>query len=257
MSIFVNDTLLTREEAAAKLEVSIQRVSALCSSHLLTTYTFGSKRILISSDSVNRYKQQKLKSGRAYAPSLAIAALFMLSNYEVPWVNRQQKYRIQSYLRSVSAKELVNRSKNRARITEYWCRKSRLEELSQRLMLSAATGNMHSQFQLAQTDKIEGYISSSSLQDLINKFHLKNKEDGAESSITNVKLRVIDDFKVFDHICQNIYLQITKNTHKIFTKSFMPIAVCAADLAESLDVRERQAGISKLAELITEYNHAK
>ncbi|KXA19506.1 helix-turn-helix domain-containing protein [Gardnerella vaginalis] len=255
MSIFVNDTLLTREEAAAKLAVSTQRVSALCSNHLLTTYTFGSRKILISLDSVNRYKQQNSKSGRAYAPSLAFAALFMLSGYKVSWINRQQKYRIEAYLRSISPQELVSRSKNRAKTMEYWCRKSRLAELSNHLILSAATGNMHSQFQLTQTDKIEGYVSSIKLGDLINKFHLKNSEDGVSSSMANVKLRVIEDSKVFDFILQNMSLHITECTEETLAKSFMPIAVCAADLAESVDVRERQAGLNKLAELLAKYNH--
>jgi len=36
----------------------------------------------------------------------------------------------------------------------------------------------------------------------------------------------------------------------------MPIAVYAADLAESLDVRERQAGLNMLSELLTKHNHA-
>ncbi|MFP1703693.1 helix-turn-helix domain-containing protein [Gardnerella vaginalis] len=256
MSIFVNDTLLTREEAAAKLAVSTQRVSALCSNHLLTTYAFGSRKILISLDSVNRYKQQNSKSGRAYAPSLAFAALFMLSGCGVSWINRQQKYRIEAYLRSITPQEMVNRSKNRAKTMEYWCRKSRLAELSDHLILSAATGNMHSQFQLMQTDKIEGYISSNNLEDLVNKFHLKNKEDGVDNSIINVKLRVIDS-KVFDFICQNVSSCITEDTQESSTKSFMPIAVCSVDLSESLDVRERQAGLTKLSELLTKYNRAR
>lgn len=256
MSIFVNDTLLTREEAATRLAVSTQRVSALCSNHLLTTYTFGSRKILISLDSVNRYKQQNSKSGRLYAPTLAFAALFMLSGCEVSWINRLQKYRIEAYLRSITPQDLVNRSKNRAKTMEYWCRKSRLAELSNHLILSAATGNMHSQFQLTQTDKIEGYVSSNNLGDLINKFHLKKSEDGIDSSIINVKLRVID-FKVFDFIRQNSSSRITEGTQESSVKSFMPIAVCAADLAESLDVRERQAGLNKLSELLTEYNLAK
>ncbi|NSX29529.1 helix-turn-helix domain-containing protein [Gardnerella vaginalis] len=255
MSIFVNDTLLTREEAATKLAVSTQRVSALCSNHLLTTYTFGSRKILISLDSVNRYKQQNSKSGRSYAPTLAFAALFMLSGCEVSWINRQQKYRIEAYLRSITPQDLVNRSKNRAKTMEYWCRKSRLVELSDHLILSAATGNMHSQFQLTQTDKIEGYVSSNSLGDLINKFHLKNSENGADSSIINVKLHVIENSEVFDFIIQNVSSHITEDTQESSTKSFMPIAVCASDLAESLDVRERQAGLNKLAELIAKYNH--
>ncbi len=255
MSIFVNDTLLTREEAASQLAVSTQRVSALCSNHLLTTYTFGSRKILISLDSVNRYKQQNYKSGRAYAPSLAFAALFMLSCCEVSWINRQQKYRIEAYLRSITPQELVNRSKNRAKTIEYWCRKSRLAELSNHLILSAATGNMHSQFQLTRTDKIEGYISSNNLEDLVNKFHLKNKEDGVDSSIINVKLRVIDS-KVFDFISQNVSSHINEDTQVTSAKSFMPIAVCAADLAESLDVRERQAGLNKLSELLAKNNQA-
>lgn len=257
MSIFVNDTLLTREEAAAKLAVSTQRVSALCSNHLLTAYTFGSRKILISLDSVNRYKQQNSKSGRAYAPSLAFAALFMLSGCEVSWINRQQKYRIEAYLRSISPQDLVNRSKNRAKTMEYWCRKSRLAELSKHLILSAATGNMHTQFQLTQVDKIEGYISSNNLGDLINKLHLKKSEDGADSSIINVRLRVIEDSEVFYFIRQNSSSRITEGTQESSVKSFMPIAVCAADLAESFDVRERQAGLNKLSELLTTYNNAK
>ena len=51
------------------------------------------------------------------------------------------------------------------------------------------------------------------------------------------------------------FSRITEDTRTTSTKSFMPIAVCAADLAESLDVRERQAGLTKLAELIAKYNH--
>ena len=127
----------------------------------------------------------------------------MLSGCEVSWINRQQKYRIEEYLQSITPQELVNRSKNRAKTMEYWCRKSRLVELSKHLILSAATGNMHSQFQLIKTDKIEGYVSSNNLEDLINEFHLKDKEDGVDSSIINLRLRVIEDSEVFDFISQN------------------------------------------------------
>ena len=77
------------------------------------------------------------------------------------------------------------------------------------------------------------------------------------SSIINVKLRIIEDSKVFDFIRQNVFSRITEDTRATSAKSFMPIAVCAADLAESLDVRERQAGLTKLAELLTEYSLAK
>ena len=181
----------------------------------------------------------------------------MLSGCEVSWINRQQKYRIEAYLRSISPQDLVNRSKNRAKTMEYWCRKSRLAELSKHLILSAATGNMHTQFQLTQVDKIEGYISSNNLGDLINKFHLKKSEDGADSSIINVRLRVIEDSEVFYFIRQNSSSRITEGTQESSVKSFMPIAVCAADLAESFDVRERQAGLNKLSELLTTYNNAK
>ncbi|MDK7063285.1 DNA-binding protein [Gardnerella vaginalis] len=253
----MNDTLLTRAEAADRLSISTQRISALRSNHLLTTYAFGSRKILISLDSVNRYKQQNFKSGRAYSPSLAFAALFMLSGCEVSWTNSQQKYRIEAYLRSITPQELVNRSKNRAKTMEYWCRKSRLVELSKHLILSAATGNRHSQFQLTHSDKIEGYVSSNNLGDLINKFHLKNKEDGVDSSIINVKLRIIENSKIFDFIYQNMSSHITECSEETLTKSFMPIAVCSVDLSESLDVCERQAGLTKLSELLTKYNRAR
>ncbi|MFU0515385.1 hypothetical protein ACMZ7E_01110 [Gardnerella vaginalis] len=75
------------------------------------------------------------------------------------------------------------------------------------------------------------------------------------SSIINVRLRVIDS-KVFDFISQNVSSHINEDTQVTSEKSFMPIAVCSADLAESLDVRERQAGLTKLAELLAKNNQA-
>lgn len=75
------------------------------------------------------------------------------------------------------------------------------------------------------------------------------------SSIINVKLRVIDS-KVFDFIRQNVSSRITEDTQESSTKSFMPISVCSVDLSESLDVRERQAGLNKLAELLAKNNKA-
>ncbi|EIK80116.1 hypothetical protein CGSMWGv55152_03282 [Gardnerella vaginalis 55152] len=77
-----------------------------------------------------------------------------------------------------------------------------------------------------------------------------------DSSIINVKLRIIEDSKVFDFISQNVSSHINEDTQVTSAKSFMPIAVCSADLAESLDVRERQAGLTKLAELIAKNNQA-
>ena len=76
------------------------------------------------------------------------------------------------------------------------------------------------------------------------------------SSIINVKLRIIEDSKVFDFISQNVSSHINEDTQVTSAKSFMPIAVCSVDLSESLDVRERQAGLTKLAELLAKNNKA-
>lgn len=75
------------------------------------------------------------------------------------------------------------------------------------------------------------------------------------SSIINVKLRVIDS-KVFDFISKNVSSHINEDAQVTSAKSFMPIAVCSVDLSESLDVRERQAGLNKLAELLAKNNKA-
>lgn len=256
MPIFVDDTLLTREETATLLGVSAQRVSALCAKGLLTAYTFGRRQIFIALDSVKRYKQCRSQNGRAYEPSLSFAALFMLSGYEVSWINKQQKDRIRAYLCATHAQELVNRTKTRANMVEYWCRATRLADLSEHLMLSAATGEMSSQFQLTcDINKVEGYINKRNVELLIRKFHLKSREEGAYSSITNVKLRIVQDSSIFECIKSKDYFNIAENLKATGADVCMPIAVCAADLAESLDVRERNAGLNKLTELLEQYNH--
>ncbi|PKZ60229.1 hypothetical protein [Gardnerella leopoldii] len=58
-----------------------------------------------------------------------------------------------------------------------------------------------------------------------------------------------------DNYEQTVFYMLIAQAEETLAKSFMPIAVCAADLAESIDVRERQAGLNKLAELLAKHNH--
>ncbi|MBT1174517.1 hypothetical protein JS530_03160 [Bifidobacterium sp. LC6] len=130
----------------------------------------------------------------------------------------------------MDAENLTRLTRRRSTTIEYWCRDSNLGKIRQLIRPSSATGEMADTFHLASTDMVEGYVAADALIDIVQQCRLKQ---GVVP--VRVRLRVSDSLPVGD--------------------GTMPIAVCAADLAESIDPRERQAGLSVLQQLIDDYHH--
>ena len=228
MVIKTNRTLLTRREAARRLGVSERRVSALRASGRLASFPAGDGT-LVTEDSVRRQAQWQGADGRPYSPVMAFGALYLLSGLDTPWLNRQQRYRLKGYLRRVDAENLTRLTRRRATTVEYWCRDSNLGKAASLVRSSAATGELADSFQLAITDAVEGYVTPGSLDDVVRQCRLKQ---GVEP--VRVRLRVTDALPAGE--------------------GPMPLGVCAADLAESDDPRERRAGLEALQTLIDEYH---
>lgn len=179
---------------------------------------------------MRRQAQWQGASGRPYSPDMAFAALHMLSGLDAPWLSRQQRYRLKGYLKQMDAENLTRLTRRRARMVEYWCRDSNLAKVEGLIRPSAATGDLAGSFQLAVTDVVEGYVTTDALDDVVRQCRLKQGV-----APIRAKLRVAD--------------------HLPAGEGPMPLGVCAADLAESNDPRERRAGLKTLQQLIDKYHH--
>lgn len=160
---------------------------------------------------------------------MAFGALYMLSGLDAPWLGRQQRYRLKGYLRQMDAENLTRLTRRRAMMVEYWCRDSNLAKVETLIRPSAATGTLADSFQLAATDVVEGYVTASALDDIVRQCRLKQ-------GTTPVRVRL--------HVTDNLPAG----------EGSMPLGVCAADLAESNDPRERRAGLKTFQQLIDDHH---
>lgn len=223
-----SDFLLTRHEAAQKLGVSERRISALCHSGDLRTVATGGREIMIAAESVRKYSRWNSRKGRPYSAEMAFAVLYLLSGLDAPWLDAQQRYRARRYLSSASAEDVIWMCRKRATVVEYWAREVRLDDISQRIRISAGTGASAADFDLAETDFVEGYVAADTVESVVGECRMRR-------NVTPIRVRL----RIADFLPEG--------------EGAMPIAVCAADLAESDDERERYAGLQKLTAVLEEF----
>lgn len=219
--------ILSTKEVSERLGISTRRARELATQGTLESVGDG-VRLYVTEESVRRFQSHSRRPGRLFSPRIAFAALYMLSGEEPVWLKAAEKYRLRKNLSTMDVPRLSNLCAKRAMIRDFWCRDSRLIRVSQSIRVSAATGSLAEDFDLTESLNVEGYISEGSLQDLI----------------TRAKLR--SDFRP-----TNVRLHVT-----LFMppgEGHMPIGVCAADLAESLDVRERSAGERMIGRLLEQF----
>ena len=233
MAIHTNHTLLTQREAAEALGVSTRRITDLRRSGDLDSLDEGADRVLILADSVRRYALLAGKGGRPYSPQMAFGALYLISGKSVPWLDAQRRYRLGQYVRGAGAMDLVRLTRRRAQMREYWCRDSLKGKVRESIRISGATGQLSGLFHLMPGTIIEGYADLPTTRQVIRDCRLRL---GAEP--TGVRLRTAVALPTHDGLDD-----LTP----------MPIGVCAADLAESDDPRERRAGVETLGRLLAAF----
>ncbi|KAE8126242.1 hypothetical protein DDE84_07280 [Bifidobacterium tibiigranuli] len=162
---------------------------------------------------------------------MAFGALYLISGEVASWLSAQQRYRLRQYLRNVNAENLVRLTRRRAKLQEYWCRASLLETVRTQIRISAATDHLASKFHLASSTLIEGYANQETAEYLVAKYRLK-----LNAAPVMVRLRISEKLPS--------------------SEGDMPIGVCAADLAESEDPRERRAGLETLTGLLASFKEA-
>ncbi|MBZ2195570.1 hypothetical protein [Occultella gossypii] len=157
---------------------------------------------------------------RAWSEATAWGAVAILSGAEADWMGERQRSRLRARLRTLSAVELVERARGRAVVTRYRAHSSAGKYLVAAVVYPV---NVAGRLGLAETSAIDGYLAVDGIAAVVSRHGLIRDDAG------RVTLRATTmDLDIVRDLCERSVL------------------VAALDLAESLDVRERRAGLAAL-----------
>jgi hypothetical protein len=210
-------TLLAVSEAAERLGVSTRQVQHLVARGELRSLARG----VVDETSVERLLAVRRGSHvRAWAEATAWGAVALLSGRDAGWIGESQRSRLRGRLRGLGADELVQRARGRASVTRYAAHRSTGGRLLKDLLdTSAAAGRLG----LVATNAIDGYLAAIDLEAVVTRHGLiRDDAGGVTLRATTMALEVVRELATHETV------------------------LAALDLAESLDVRERRAGIDAL-----------
>jgi len=150
----------------------------------------------------------------------SLTARYGVSNevVAVNWMGESQRSRLKGRLRRLNAAELGERARERAEVTRYAAHSSAGQYLLGELVYAT---DVASRLGLAETNNIDGYLAASDMDGVVSRHGLIPDDAGAVTlRATSMDLEVVRDM------------------------SKRGVVLAALDLAESLDVRERRAGLN-------------
>lgn len=221
-------THVTTAEAALRLGVSQRQVQRLIEARELPARRTAGDAWVVDALAINAMARSRPARGRPWSPATAWAALWRVSGLEVDWLDRRTMKRLDDRLTSIDAKELVHTTRRRALVRRYRASESFLADLEALVIRTGACAMEPSTFRLERDHgRVDGYCTSEVAARLAHDLHL------VEDPLGKATLRV------------GAVPSVALGGHDA-----MPVAVIAADLAESLDVRERSAGLRVLERLL-------
>jgi hypothetical protein len=225
----VTDDRMTTADAARVLGVSVRQVRNLVESRELAEVGRVGSILLLDSSAVLRLKERGSQRGRPWAEETAWAVVEMLDCGHTVRLNAAQRSRLRARLREMDVEEFVRLARRRSQVSRYRASASFLPRLRKHVALTgaaavAADRSVADAFGLATGDRstVDGYVDRRLIRDYEDEFFLTPDRHG------NVVLR-----------------GIASNTASGRIASASAIAL---DLAESLDTRERSAGLRLLSE---------
>ncbi|MFI8525609.1 helix-turn-helix domain-containing protein [Promicromonospora sukumoe] len=210
-------SLLTVGEAAERLGVSPRQVQHLVAQGHISQIARG----VVDEASVDRVLAVRgAGHGRAWAEPTAWGAVAILSGHAADWMGASQRSRLRTQLRGLSSARLVACARNRATSVRYAGHPASLSRLRAEIVdtsqASAALG-------LASKASVDGYLAVGELDAVVRRHGLSRDEEGQVTlRATSMDIAVVQDL------------------------ADAAVVVAALDLAESLDSRERTAGLVAL-----------
>lgn len=217
--------LMSVSDAADQLGVSTRQVQHLVDSGDLRRRVPG----YVDQTSVELLTAVRRGSHtRAWSEPTAWGAVALLSGITPGWMGESQRSRLKARLRTMAPSDLVERTRNRARVSRYSghpATHARLrEELVDTSMSATALG-------LAETNAVDGYLASVALDDVVTRHGLISDDRGRLTlRATTTDLTIVSDLA-------------SRST-----------VLAVLDLAGSLDRRESQTGLDALNESLHQFN---
>lgn len=211
---------VTTEDAAGRLGVSRRQVQRLIASGDLAAQRTAGGAWLVDALALNALVRARPSRGRPWTAETAWAALWWLSGLDVDWLGDRTEVRLRTRLRSLDANDLVLACRRRAATHRFRASGSFLAPLRGQVALTGASAASLATFDLtADESRVDAYCAAGSAGDLAARFQLAPDARG------------------------NVTLRETALTAVVCDRPAMPIAVVALDLAESIEPRERAAGL--------------
>ena len=220
---------MTSAEAAQQLGIGVRQVERMVASGELSYAGSVGRALLIDAASVHRHRERGAAKGRPWSTDTLHAAVELLQDGRTDLLEGTQRSRLRAKLRQMAASDLARAAHRRAEVRRYRASTSFLEALRGRILLTGgaavdADRVTAGRFGLGtvQRDIVDGYVSRVTAEELVDRYLLVDDAQG------NVTLRIADDV--------------------VGVRGIADLVTVALDLAESLDARERVAGLAVLDE---------
>ncbi|MGF0115321.1 helix-turn-helix domain-containing protein [Promicromonospora sp. Marseille-Q5078] len=210
-------SLVAVREAAERLGVSARQVQNLVAQGELTAPARG----VIESESIDRFLAVRGSTRtRPWSQPTAWGAVAILAGVDATWLGATQRSRLRSALRSVTAAELIARARERARVKQFAGHSSVTERVRDALVDTAAVGPG---LGLAGSTRVDGYADADGLAMLVRRYGLVPDDAGQLTvRVTTFPMDTVRELAASG------------------------VVLAGLDLAESLDTRERRAGLDAI-----------
>lgn len=206
------------KDAAQRLGVTTRQVQYLVARGELRPVARG----LIDRASLDRHIATRQASRRrAWSENTAWAAVALLSGLPTPWLGPTQRSRLKTALQQLTGPELVSRTRGRAKVRRYQGHSRGAERLRQEVVDTSSAAAL---LELVEAPNyVDGYVAAQDLNEIVARHALIEDADG----IYTLRATTMD----------------LTTVRALADKT--PV-LAALDLAESLDIRERQIGLNFL-----------
>jgi len=211
---------MTTATAAERLGVSQRQVQRLIASGGLPAARTAGDAWVVDAVVLNALTRTRPARGRPWSPAVAWAALWQLSGLQHDWLDRRSASRLSQRLVELRVDGLLHACRRRAIVHRYRVSESFLPMRADSLIRTGASAMRADSFGMSpDRSRFDGYCADDALDDLVRRFHLLENPSG------NATIRVA-----------------ARLEGELAGRHEMPLAVVAADLAGSIEARERTAG---------------
>lgn len=223
---------MVSDEAAHLLGVSVRQVQRLANAGRLDVVHYVGRSAVLDAASVHKLANFGTARGRGWNARTVWAALGLLDGDDhVGLSSASQEWHLRERLRGMQPHDLVRHGRWRAKTIRYRASASYLDQLALHVTLTGTSAldadpKLTKLFGLsgARTNTVDGYVSTENVAALVSGLFLVRDIDG------NVTLRVTDA--------------------EYHSNRIASVATVALDLADSLDPRQRAAGLRALTRMM-------